>query len=73
LQLFKVVHLSSLSLSLSLTIAYLTLSWGIVQDEMDIENMVNEVQAVEPMESINEDAPTAEQQKFMSRVAVSRS
>ena len=39
---------------------------------MDIEKMVNEVQAVEPMESINEN-PTDTEKKFMSKVAVSRS
>ena len=44
------------------------------QDEMDIENMVNEVQAAEPMDTINEtNGNTATDQKFMSKVAVSRS
>lgn len=46
------------------------LSLCIFQDEMDIEKMVNEVQAVEPMESIAEgDAD----KKFMTKVAVNRS
>ena len=39
---------------------------------MDIENMVNEVQGAEPMEAIAENGNPTEQ-KFMSKVAVSRS
>lgn len=39
---------------------------------MDIENMVNEVQGTEPMETIAETA-SASDKKFLSKVAVSRS
>lgn len=38
---------------------------------MDIENMVNEVQALDPMEPIDETKES--EKKFMSKVAVSRS